>query len=316
DTDGTGTGGLTPPTSAEVRAAERQVAQQRANKDRAIAAAKAEIANANANLTNARNDYDNALDALGESIVAAPADGIVTAVNIAKGDTVSGGSSGAGGNSATGNPGGGSGTAAVEISSYSDAMLVAIDVTEAEVDSVKVGMDAEVTFDAFPELTAEGKVTAVAPTGTASGGLVMFSVTVELADPDARLRPGMNATGKIILDTAKNVLLVPNTALQGDQRGGYFVRVVARSGNAAQPEPQKVALGLANDSYSEVVSGLREGDVVVTGRVSDSLSGGGGIMGNRMMDGGSGPTIRRRSDPEPSNSGRGATGQEPPRGDK
>jgi multidrug efflux pump subunit AcrA (membrane-fusion protein) len=269
------------PTKAEKKAAAEQAAESKANKARSIAQAKAEVSNATASVQTAQDDLSAAKDLRADAWVKAPSAGVVTAVNVANGDSVTGSSSSAAGATgatgaatdpaASGDSDSAASGAAVEIANYSKSMLVAVSATEAEIDSVKTGMKAVLTFDAFADLIAEGEIYEVSPVGSASGGLVTYPVKIKLTKPDPRLRPGMNAAAKIVLESAENVLMVPNTAISGDADAGYTVQV-ATGGDTTNLTTTKVELGLANDSYTEVKSGLSEGDVVITGTVDTSTS--------------------------------------------
>ncbi|MEJ5312957.1 MAG: efflux RND transporter periplasmic adaptor subunit [Anaerolinea sp.] len=169
----------------------------------------------------------------------APFDGTVTEVRSMVGDSV--------------NPG----TISFRIDDLS-RLLVDVQITEVDINRIQVGQNATLTFDAIPGKEYHGRVTEVGRVGTNVQGVVNFSVTLELTDPDEAVRPGMTAAVNIETDRVENVLLVPNRAV----RLRESKRVVYKLINGT-PTPFEVTLGLTSDAYSQVLSGVSEGDVLV-----------------------------------------------------
>jgi HlyD family secretion protein len=181
-----------------------------------------------------------------------------------------------------------SGTAAMQISDLSK-----LQVTEnmAEVDNVKlkVGQDVNITMDALPDRTAlKGKVDQIALVGVTTQGVVNYPVVITLTDPDPNIiKTGMTANVGIVVEERDNVLLVPNRAVKtiGRQRVVNVVQPVV--GQLQVP----ITVGLANESQTEVTSGLKEGDLVVINATSTTpnRTGPGGFG-----PGGGGPVFRGR----------------------
>jgi multidrug efflux pump subunit AcrA (membrane-fusion protein) len=101
----------------------------------------------------------------------------------------------------------------------------------------------------------------VSPVGTRSSGVVNYAVslTVDSLPPDLPLRESMTALATITTDRRENVLLVPDRALR--TVGGR--RVVMVSTGPTTSEAREVTVGLANDQFTEILSGLNDGDAVV-----------------------------------------------------
>jgi HlyD family secretion protein len=138
-------------------------------------------------------------------------------------------------------------------------LLVDVQVSEVDINSVTIGQPAVVTFDAVLGHEYHGKVVGVSRVGTSVQSVVNFNVTVELTDPDADVKPGMTASVTITIQSLDNVLLVPNRAvhLVNGQRMVY----VLRNGQLFEIP---VMLGASDDTMSEVTSGdLSAGDVLV-----------------------------------------------------
>jgi HlyD family secretion protein len=139
------------------------------------------------------------------------------------------------------------------------------EVDEAEIGWIEIGQAVLVTFDAFPDQEFAGRVLAVAPLASIDLGIVSYRVTVEIPETDLPLRAGMTANTEIVKEQRENVLLVPNLAIALDPATGqkYVDRQVP-----AGLERVEIETGLATDLYSEVLSGLEEGDPVVISSLS------------------------------------------------
>jgi HlyD family secretion protein len=163
-------------------------------------------------------------------------------------------------------------------------MLVDVQVSEVDINSVTADQPVAITFDAVPGIGYHGKVTAVASVGSSVQGVVNFTVTVRLDDADTQVKPGMTAAVTITVKQLDNVLLVPNRAVRlvNNQRVVYVLR------NGQTTEIQ-IGLGASAETMSEVVSGdLKEGDQVILNPSTNFLSqprrpgGGGGPFGGGL----------------------------------
>jgi HlyD family secretion protein len=138
-------------------------------------------------------------------------------------------------------------------------LFVDIDVSEVDIDRVKIGQPVTLTLDAIQGSEFDGAVSDIAPVGTASTGSVNFTVTVEIKDQSQQIRPGMTAAANISVNQLKNVLLVPNKAIR-TQNGKRIVYVI-RSGLPTQIE---ITLGASSNTTSEVASGdIHAGDQII-----------------------------------------------------
>lgn len=164
-------------------------------------------------------------------------------------------------------------------------LAVHLTVNEVDLPSLKVGQRADIEFDALPDLAATGKIYEIASEGSSSSGVVTFDVWLSLDVADPALRSGMSSAATIVTDVVKDALLVPNGAVKSDGNGGYYVQVLDASGN-----PQKVTVetGVASSTQTQILSGISEGDEVVTASsaTSSSSSSGSQSGGGFMMMGG------------------------------
>jgi len=144
-----------------------------------------------------------------------------------------------------------------------DTTTVELEGTVDEVDiyKVKVGQEAIVTTDALPGIQLKGKVAFISPVGTSIVGVVEFPVTIALEPSDTELKGGLTASADIIIKSHPNVLLVPNRAIKGSP-GHYYVEVLVNEiKGVTQQRP--VEIGAQNENFTEIVSGLEEGEKVV-----------------------------------------------------
>jgi RND family efflux transporter MFP subunit len=191
--------------------------------------------------------------ALEDYIVRAPVDGVVAKVSVDPLGTVSSGSS-----------------VATIISQNKKAVI-----TLNEVDAVKVaaGQKATVTFDAIDNLTINGVVDSIDLVGTVSQGVVSYSASITFTDNDPRIRSGMSATVSIVTESRENVIIVPNTAVKKNLKSKYVEvfdtvadeRVATTFGFTSTVLPKRVTVetGLADDTDTEITSGLSGGEYVV-----------------------------------------------------
>lgn len=142
-----------------------------------------------------------------------------------------------------------------------------INVDELQISSISVGQQVQITADAVPDKTYVGTVTRVSMKGTSNGGTTTYPVSIRIDDTDG-LRPGMNANAEIVVAEAKNALVVPNAAVV---RGSYVLVTKdspsAANADTAMEAPEgfvyvPVKTGVSDDDYTQIVSGIQEGDTI------------------------------------------------------
>lgn len=185
------------------------------------------------------------------------------------------GSSGSGSN---GSGSSGSTPAFAVISDLSSMKLVAA-LSESEIHEVKAGQIATVTVEALEGRKLAAHVSEVATLSSSSSGVVSYDVTFALDQMDPGLKPGMSATAEVVVKQEAGVS-VPSSAISGATvtvvRGGKDVR-------------QQVSTGLAGNSTTIVLSGLRAGETVLLPQATTGTgsSGLGSLLRSRL--GGAGP---------------------------
>jgi len=174
------------------------------------------------------------------------------------------------------------GTQAFRIDDLSSLNIV-VQVVEVDIDNVKIGQPATITFDAIPDKTYTGKVISTDLAGTSSQSSVNFNITVQITNADALVKPGMSANVTIITNKVDNAILVPNTSIFTDTNGGQYVYLVQNGGTTKVP----VTVGAISDSVTQITSSnLKAGDTIVLSFASTSTTGGFGAF--RLGGGGAG----------------------------
>jgi len=130
-----------------------------------------------------------------------------------------------------------------------------------------------ILMDAFPGRQFKGRVTFISPLGATQASGIQYYGTVQTTLPTyeieialdpvetAYLTGGMTAAAEILVDNRSGVLIVPNGAVSG-QSGNYTVRVL-RDEKTGLTEQRSVEIGLQSNTYTEIVTGLAEGEAVV-----------------------------------------------------
>jgi len=155
------------------------------------------------------------------------------------------------------------------------SLLVDVDVSEVDINSVEIGQPVTLSFDAILGKEYHGQVVEVAQTGTSVQGVVNFKVTVELIDADEDVKPGMTAGVTITIEELQDVLLIPNraTRLVDGSRVVYLLV-------DGQPVQTEVSLGTSSDTMSVITGGdVKEGDKIILNPSSESQSGSNGGPG-------------------------------------
>lgn len=167
-------------------------------------------------------------------------------------------------------------------------LTLTLNVDELDISNIQVGQQVLITAEAVEGRTYTGVVTKVSVAGTSSSGTTTYPVTIRIDETDGLL-PGMNVDATITLDSASGVLAIPSAAFNR----GNTVLVTANSPSAAngtlmegiggdgeQYYSVPVEVGVSDDSYIEIISGLQEGDTVA---YIPTTSSGSFEMGSMMM---------------------------------
>jgi multidrug efflux pump subunit AcrA (membrane-fusion protein) len=135
-------------------------------------------------------------------------------------------------------------------------------VDELDIPKVRVKQLATIYVDAFPGKKLAGHVTFLSPFASMNKGVVQFPVEIYLEPGEdySFLRSGLTATAEITTELRENVLYIPNGAVKGFP-GNCYVEVVDPSTSKIIKRP--ISIGLQNNHFTEVVSGLKEGEPIL-----------------------------------------------------
>ncbi len=259
--------------------------------DKAIASfevAKANKQTAFFNVQSASATVNEAKDNLGRTTIYAPADGTISVLNVELGERVLGTQQMAG-------------TEILRVANLNN-MEVEVDVNENDIVKIKVGDEANVEVDAYLKKQFKGVVTSIS--NSASSTLTADQVTnfkvkirilkesyqdllVGKPDTYSPFRPGMTATVDIITTRKANVLSVPisSVVVKSDTSAVKEIKVEDPAEKQTAPKSDKkfecvfvkvgdkakirvIKTGIQDDTNIEVLTGLKKGDVVITGPYS------------------------------------------------
>ena len=145
--------------------------------------------------------------------------------------------------------------------------LATFTVSEIDVSKVAQGQKATITVDSLSDKTFTGKVVSVDKIGSITSGVTSYPVVIQFDTKTEGLLPNMSVTANIILDTKNDVFTIPTSAVSTSNEQST-VRVL-KDGNE---QVVVVETGLTSDSGVEIVSGLSEGDVVITGTAQSGVT--------------------------------------------
>lgn len=255
------------PTAEDLREAEAGVSQAKANLDKVKAGATEEeiveaqsrvdaaqavldkvmagptstdVAILEQGIALAQLSVDNANAQLAESRLVAPISGTVLDITLEVGEVVSG-------------------LQPVATVADTGSLRIEADIDEIDVGRVSVSQPVTVTLDAYPGIAMPGTVESLSPGATQKQGSTVYGAVIKFTPVEGVVpRSGMAANVDITARRKDNVLLLPNRAFESV--GGRQYVAVQEGGTTRKIE---VETGLSNTTDTEVVSGLREGELVV-----------------------------------------------------
>jgi multidrug efflux pump subunit AcrA (membrane-fusion protein) len=243
----------------------------------------------NINIQNAQLSLQTAQQNLADDSIRAPIAGIVATMPSIAGETV----------------------ASPAATIASDHEVAVVTLNEIDAAKIQVGNKVSLSFDALPEVSLAGSVVEIDPVGTVSQGVVNYNVQIGFSQPadtssTSLVKPGMSVTADIVTQADQNVIVVPNSAVHTQGATSYVLApaaalsaddvvasmnggMILSDGTTMVP----ITIGIANDTQTEVVSGLNVGDQIITQTISSSgaastasTGGAGGTNALRALGGG------------------------------
>ena len=225
-----------------------------------LASAKATVDEVKSQIQTAQISVNDAKTNLNYTQIISPMDGIIVSVPVSVGQTV---------NSNQTSP------TIVQVADLSK-MLIKLEISEGDIAQVQEGQEIRFTTLAEPNRTYQSKIDTVDPALTTltdnnyteeSGNTeaVYYYANALVDNADNRLRIGMTVQGQVNIAKRENVLVVPTSTLKkkGDKT---TIQVL----NNNQVEEKDIQTGLSDSQYTEVISGINEGEQVVVTQRADS----------------------------------------------
>ena len=208
------------------------------------------------------NALADAKDNLSKYKILAPFSGIIASVPVNIGDNASGGT--------------------ILGTIITSKKLATISLNEVDIAKIKLGQKVTLTFDAIPGLTITGRVEEIDSIGTVSQGVVNYNVKISFDTSNVEIKPGMSVNASIITGVKQNVLTVPNSAVKAKGTTTYVETFTTElpapitgtqgSPSLIPPIQQNVEVGVSNDTSTEIISGLKEGDIIVTKTIASTTT--------------------------------------------
>jgi HlyD family secretion protein len=218
-----------------------------------------DLASSQASVDNAAAAVDTAQNNIANAVVTAPTAGVVASVASQVGETAA-------------NP--------FMVLANTTALVLHGTIGESDVAKVKLGLVANVAVDAVSAASRmTGRVTSLDPLATIQSGVPVYGIDVTIDLPNAQVKPGMTGTATVIIASRQDVLTVPNLAIRTTSGRRYLQ--ILKGGEAVDTD---VTFGISNDTTTEVVSGVAEGDLAVLPAARATATarpgvGGGGLGG-------------------------------------
>lgn len=235
-----------------------------------LASAKADVAEMESQIVQARLAVSTAETNLGYTRISAPLDGTVVSIPVEEGQTVNA-------NQTT--------PTIVKVADLS-RMENKIEISEGDITRVAPGMPVIYTILSEPDISFRAKLDSIDPgntsvtnAGATSSGSSSSSSSNEaiyyygksiVSNEDGRLRIGMTTQNTIVVSRAQDVLIVPSIVLEkrtARGRTSYFVQVLTPAGTV---EERAVETGVSDNLNTQIVSGLAEGERVVSSMMSQA----------------------------------------------
>jgi RND family efflux transporter MFP subunit len=200
-----------------------------------------EEAQAQVELAEAQATLETANQIEKDGTIRAPFDGVVLSIDATTGQTIHSGS---------------------KLLSFTDpkALEVKASITEEDYPLLAPGMEVELFFDALPDLSLTGKVERIIPKRIDGASSPQYSIYISLSDIPAGLVDGMTSDAAVTIAKREAVLCLPRAVVRAS--GGSKTNVKVWDGS--QEVSRQIEVGLRGDTFVEILSGLKEGEEVVT----------------------------------------------------
>lgn len=140
-----------------------------------------------------------------------------------------------------------------------DELIVLASVDEADIGKIKVNQKAQITLDAYKDVTISGRVFQILEEGKNVSNVITYYVKIRPDKTPSFFKSLMTANIDIAVREHKDVVVIPWDSFKEDEDGHTYVLV----GNNLQPSKQNIKTGISDGDNTEVVSGLSKGDTIL-----------------------------------------------------
>ena len=229
-------------SEATLKSRELSLQQSKRDYDDLIAPlTEAEKASARSSFTSSSVNLEKAQNELKNATILSPIDGEVARLNYKTGDIIVDNSN--------------SDPVAVIINN--DTLFIEVDIEEADINKIKIGQAVYATFDALDSLRLDGEVSFISLTSkTNNSGIVTYLVRIVIIDKgDNQIREGMTAFVDFVTAEAKNVLVIPVSAVKNVNDAPSVLN--------SNKEWVPVVTGFTDGKNVEIINGLNPGDKIL-----------------------------------------------------
>ncbi len=228
-----------------------------------------DIKNQELNVLQKQNALQDAKDKLNDYYLRAPFDGTIANFDLNIGDSVS---------------------ASTEVAKLiTENKIAEISLNELDTANISLGQKAKLTFDAFPGLEIWGEVSEISPVGEESNGVVSYTIKINFEDKENKIKPNMSVTAEIIINSKKDVLVLPASAIKTEVKQSYVLKIEDKSvlgginfnnksnntrvsSLKTQPVKVNIETGISNNELVEIKNGLNEGDIIVVREITQTTN--------------------------------------------
>lgn len=204
------------------------------------------------------NSLQDLKDKLSDYYVRAPFDGVIASVTAKVGDTASG----------------------TLGSIITNQKIATLSMNEVDVSKIQLGQKATITFDAIEDLSMTGTVVEIDTLGTVSQGVVSYDVKIIFDTENDQVKSGMSVSASIITDSKTDILIVPSSAIKTSGTTKYVqvfnpplaFPTLGAQGTTSNVLPIQITVetGITDDTNTEIISELKEGDQIISRTIISS----------------------------------------------
>jgi len=158
------------------------------------------------------------------------------------------------------------------ISVISDELIIKVTVSENDISKISEGNEVLITLDAYSGLELNGNIVKIIPVTINDSGIVSFEILIEFeTEEDVDIYYGLSSNASIITQKAEDVLYVPIQSVYKESGKSYVDLLISDQVDmeniSKSIKKLEVTTGINDYLYIEVISGLKEGDTIVTSRI-------------------------------------------------